>query len=203
MTIVREPVHNVVHRPLGNPRRRYPAHQPRYAHTDHRPPHDEPAVDVYLPRRNVRVDQTFWQHRSIFAGSQEQLNQLRREADHRAAARARAAWADHVQRQRADEERSVLRAHRPAFRQFKAIIHVRLFPMLWNITTCRCGDRWPCNSIKLYIRHRWGWNSDFDQRLAELSRHLPKPASRWTRLRRFLTRRPTRAHDDSVSALGA
>lgn len=157
MTITHEPAHTTVHKP----------------------------VDVYVPRQSIRVDTTFWQHRSIFAGSQEQLNELRREADARAAARARAEFAELLEPLRAEEERPVLEAHRPVFKRLKPVIHVGLVPLLWAITTCRCGQRWPCNDIKQYLRARFGWTADITTHLKTLTDDLPKPATRWSRLRRF------------------
>lgn len=168
-----EPVHRFVHRPKPHPT----------------PDRDEPRVDVYLPKREIRVDTTFWQHRSIFAGSQEQLNELRREAEERAAVRGRKLFADYTDSLHADAQRSVLEAHRPVFKRLKPIVHVGLVPMLWTITTCKCGDRWPCNDIKQYLRHRIGWTTDITEPLKSLAAELPKPATRWSRLRHWLTRR--------------
>lgn len=162
MTITHEPVHI---RPRA--KREATADTPR------------PRVDVHLPRRNIRIDQTFWQHRSIFAGSQEQLDQLRREADQRAAARA---LAESVESLRAKQKQSVLEAHRPAFKRLKPIVHVGFVPLLWTITTCRCGQRWPCNDIKKHLRHRFGWTADITEHLKALTDGLPKPSTRWTRL---------------------
>lgn len=192
MTITHEPVHTLIHRRLGTTPRPQPAPhhrpQPRAQKEEHGAGAEDPRVDIYVPRQSIRVDTTFWQHRSIFAGTQEQLNQLRREADERAAQRARAAFADHVASLRASEERSMLQAHRPAIRRLKAVVHVGLVPLLWNITTCQCGDRWPCNQIKQHLRRRLGWTTDITDHLTTLTKRLPKPATRLTRLRRVLTR---------------
>lgn len=160
MTITHEPAH-VVRRP----RPQAPARR------------DEPRADVYLPRHDIRIDTSFWQHRSIFAGSQEQLDQLRREADARAAARARA-----------EEDRTMRAAHRPVFKRLKPVVHVGFVPLLWTITTCQCGQRWPCNDIKQYLRRRLGWTVDITGHLKRLTDDLPRPATRWTRLRHLLSR---------------
>lgn len=148
-------------------------------------PFEMPAhVDEYHPRHNIRIDTTFWQHKSIFAGSQEQLNELRRDADARAAARARA-------------QPSIYDVHRPVFRRIKLIVHVGFIPLLWAITTCRCGDRWPCNGITQYARRRLGWRIDIDEYLKTLTKRLPKPANRFSRLRRFLSRWRSKPSDSS------
>lgn len=177
MTITHEPVHRVIHRPIEPERRPRP-------HTRTQ----QPRVDEIKPSRNIRIDTTFWQHRSIFAGSQEQLNQLRREADERAAARARADFAEYFEAMHAQSQPSTLELHRPAIRRLKPIVHVGLVPMLWTITTCKCGERWPCNDIKQYLRQRLGWTVDITDHLKTLTQHLPKPTTRFKRLRQTLTR---------------
>lgn len=155
----------------------------------HEPVHiAPPRVDIRVPRQDIRVDTTLWQHRSILAGSQEQLSQLRREAEERAAARARAYVAEYLQSERVQTQPPVHEIHRPVVRRLKPILHVGLVPLLWTITTCKCGQRWPCNDIKLFLRRRFGWTTDITGHLKKLTDDLPKPSTRWSRLRRLFGR---------------
>lgn len=141
-------------------------------------------VEEFTPNRTIRIDTTFWQHRSIFAGTQEQLSQLRAEADARAARRAFAEYL-HTERE-ASPTPSFFDIHRPAVRHLKAILHVGLIPMLWLIITCRCGGRWPCNDVKQHYRAKRGWTVDITEDLDRATRALLKPTARWRRLLRRL-----------------
>lgn len=163
-------------------------HEPQAA-PGNDPRGDTASVSIHYPHRNVRIDTTFWQHRSIFAGSQEQLNELRREAEERAAARGRKLFAEYVESLHEKTRRQTFEAHRPAIRRLKPVLHVGFVPLLWAITTCKCGDRWPCNSVKQYFRSRLGWTVDITEHLDNAARNLPKPATRWSRFVRFVTRR--------------
>lgn len=155
-------------------------------------PRHDVRVEEYSPRHDVRIDTMFWQHRSPFAGTQEQLDELKVDAEARAVERARADFADYFQAMRAQSQPSTLELHRPAIRRLKPIVHVGLVPMLWAITTCKCGERWPCNDIKQYLRRRLGWTTDITDHLKDLTDRLPKPATRWKRLRRSFIRRRRR-----------
>lgn len=162
-------------------------------------PYRELRVDVYKPQQHIHIDTLFWQHRSPFAGTQEQLDELRRDADAKAAARAaeraHAELTDFLATLHQSQSRrrpSVFDVHRPAIRRLKAIVHVGLIPMLWAITTCRCGERWPCNSVKQHLRKHLGWTIDITDQLNTVTRQLPKPTTRWSRFWQTVTRRPTR-----------
>lgn len=144
-------------------------------------------VDEFIPSRTIRIDTSFWQHRSIFAGTQEQLSQLRAEADARAARRALVEYL--YSGQASSPPPSIFATHRPAVRRLKAILHVGLFPMLWLVTTCRCGGRWPCNDVKQHYRAERGWTVDITDDLDRATRTLPKPVPRWRHLLRRLRRR--------------
>ncbi|MGH8883435.1 MAG: hypothetical protein ACRD0P_39850 [Stackebrandtia sp.] len=144
----------------------------------------DPGIDVIVPRQRIQVDTLFWQHNSIFAGTQEQLDELRADADARAFARAREEYAAQAERRP-----RLYEAHRPETRKLTPVVHVGLIPMLWNITTCRCGDRWPCNAVKQRLRDRLGWTVDITDELKAATRKLPKPAGRLTRLLRRLRSR--------------
>lgn len=141
-------------------------------------------VDEYYPRRDIRIDTMFWQHRSPFAGTQEQLDELRAEADARAAHRALL----DLMAPTAPAPRSIFDAHRPAVRSLDPILHVGLFPFLWLITTCACGGRWPCNDVKQHYRAQYGWTVDITAEIDRATRELPKPVPRWRRWLRRLRR---------------
>ncbi|MGH8882694.1 MAG: hypothetical protein ACRD0P_36025, partial [Stackebrandtia sp.] len=113
--------------------------------------------EIYYPNRNIGIDTMFWQHHSIFAAPQEQLDQLRHDADRKAGARYRDQLLQAIHTPR---PASVYDTHHPATRRLKAVLHVGLIPLLWAITTCHCGDRWPCNDIKQSVRHEHGWTAD-------------------------------------------
>lgn len=150
-------------------------------------------VEEFKPQHRIRIDTLFWQHRSPFLGSQEQLNELAREADAkaaaRAAARAQSELMDYLRSLSGPRPRpSVFDVHRPAVRRLRAIVHVGLIPMLWAITTCRCGERWPCHSVKRHLRAHLGWSVDITEELKALTRALPRPRTRFSRLRALLRR---------------
>ncbi|MGH8878038.1 MAG: hypothetical protein ACRD0P_11945 [Stackebrandtia sp.] len=141
--------------------------------------------DVYHPNRTIAVDTMFWQHHSIFAGTQEQLDELRAEADRRAGLRYRDQLLAAV-RPTAAPRPSVFAEHHPANSRLTPVLHVGFLPLLWKITTCQCGDRWPCNSIKQHLRRRLGWTADLTEHLKSITKRLPKPAGRLKCLRRKL-----------------
>lgn len=126
--------------------------------------------EIYSPHRNIAIDTMFWQHHSIFAGTQEQLDELRRDADRKAGMRYR----DQLLAAVKPKPASIYDSHRPAVRRLKGILHVGLIPLLWFITTCRCGDRWPCNEVKQHIRHQHGWTGDITAHLKALTKRLRK-----------------------------
>lgn len=142
-------------------------------------------ADEYKPHRNVRIDTLFWQHRSPFLGTQEQLDELKRDTEHRAGLRYRQQLLDAC---RTTRPASVFDSHRPAIARLRAIIHVGFLPLLWRIVTCKCGQRWPCHTIKRHVRARIGWTGDFTAELKAITDDLPKPTTRWRRLLRTLTR---------------
>ncbi|ADD40349.1 hypothetical protein Snas_0635 [Stackebrandtia nassauensis DSM 44728] len=180
----------------------------RPLHTRLTPPtHDDDLrVDVYRPAQRIRVDTLFWHHRSPFAGTQEQLDELRHDADNRAAARAakraQAELIDYLNtltRPRPKPRPSVFDVHRPAIRRLRTIVHVGLVPMLWAITTCACGERWPCNSVKQHLRKHLGWTIDITDELKRITRRLPKPE---TRVKRWWRKLRTHRHDRSPAGVG-
>ncbi|ADD40580.1 hypothetical protein [Stackebrandtia nassauensis] len=83
---------------------------------------------------------------------------------------------------------SVFDIHRPADRSLRLVIHAGLLPMLWAITTCACGERWPCGTVKRHLRRNLGWTVDITAELKDITRQLPKPTSRLDRVWRNLKR---------------
>ena len=88
-----------------------------------------------------------------FAGTQQQVNQIKELSETRAA-----------------ERKALFTAHHVAKRRWKILLHAGLFPLLLRKPVCKCGRHFPCGAIKAHLRKRLGWHTNLGPTLKQLTK---------------------------------